>query len=86
VACAPRDPTRGLRTYPRSAVQRPLNQRTATLKVRDGDATLVAPRFAARRARLGRAARAVSGHGKAMVTAYLADGLVFAARRDLVDG
>jgi len=40
------DPTRGLRTYPRSLVQRPLNQRTATLKVRDGDATLVAPRFA----------------------------------------
>jgi len=40
------DPTRGLRTYPRSAVQRPLNQRTATLEVRDGDATLVAPRFA----------------------------------------
>jgi nickel/cobalt transporter (NicO) family protein len=39
------DPTRGLRTYPPSAVQRPLDQRTATLKVRDGDATLVAPRF-----------------------------------------
>jgi nickel/cobalt exporter len=39
------DPTRGLRTYPRSAVQRPLDQRAATLKVRDGDATLVAPRF-----------------------------------------
>jgi ABC-type nickel/cobalt efflux system permease component RcnA len=39
------DPTQGLRTYPASAVQRPLDQRTATLKVRDGDATLVAPRF-----------------------------------------
>lgn len=39
------DPTRGLRTYPPSAVQRPLDQRTATLTVRDGDATLVAPRF-----------------------------------------
>jgi nickel/cobalt exporter len=40
------DPTRGLRVYPASAVQRPLDQRTATLKVRAGDATLVAPRFA----------------------------------------
>jgi nickel/cobalt transporter (NicO) family protein len=40
------DPTHGLRAYPPSAVQRPLDQRTATLKVRDGDATLVAPRFA----------------------------------------
>jgi ABC-type nickel/cobalt efflux system permease component RcnA len=40
------DPTRGLRTYPPSAVQRPLDQRTATLKVREGDATLAAPRFA----------------------------------------
>jgi len=40
------DPTRELRTYPPAAVQRPLNQRTATLNVRDGDATLVAPRFA----------------------------------------
>jgi ABC-type nickel/cobalt efflux system permease component RcnA len=40
------DPTRGLRTYPPSAVQRPLDQRTATLKVREGDATLTAPRFA----------------------------------------
>ena len=40
------DPTRGLRTYPPAAVQRPLDQRTATLNVRDGDATLVAPRFA----------------------------------------
>jgi nickel/cobalt exporter len=39
------DPTRGLRTYPPSAVQRPLDQRAATLTVRDGDATLVAPRF-----------------------------------------
>ena len=39
------EPTRGLRTYPASAVQRPLHQRGATLKVRDGDATLVAPRF-----------------------------------------
>jgi ABC-type nickel/cobalt efflux system permease component RcnA len=39
------DPTRGLRTYPPSAVQRPLDQRTAILKVRAGDATLVAPRF-----------------------------------------
>lgn len=39
------DPTRGLRTYPPSAVQRPLEQRTATLNVRAGDATLVAPRF-----------------------------------------
>jgi nickel/cobalt transporter (NicO) family protein len=40
------DPTRGLRVYPAEALQRPLEQRTATLKVRDGDATLVAPRFA----------------------------------------
>lgn len=40
------DPTRGLRTYPPSAVQRPLDQRTATLKVREGDGTLVAPRLA----------------------------------------
>jgi nickel/cobalt exporter len=39
------DPTRELRTYPPSAVQRPLDQRTATLKVRQGNATLVAPRF-----------------------------------------
>lgn len=39
------DPTRGLRSYPPSAVQRPLEQRTAVLNVRDGDATLVAPRF-----------------------------------------
>jgi ABC-type nickel/cobalt efflux system permease component RcnA len=39
------DPTRGLRAYPPSAVQRPLDQRTATLKVSDGDGTLVAPRF-----------------------------------------
>jgi ABC-type nickel/cobalt efflux system permease component RcnA len=39
------DPTRGLRTYPPSAVQRPLDQRAATLHVRDGDATLVAPRL-----------------------------------------
>jgi nickel/cobalt transporter (NicO) family protein len=39
------DPTRGLRTYPPSAVQRPLDQRAATLTVRNGDATLVAPRF-----------------------------------------
>ncbi len=28
------DPTRGLRTYPQSAIQRPLDQRTATLKAR----------------------------------------------------
>ena len=40
------DPTRGLRTYPPSAVQRPLDQRTATLKAREGDATVTAPRFA----------------------------------------
>jgi ABC-type nickel/cobalt efflux system permease component RcnA len=40
------DPPRGLRTYPPSAVQRPLSQRTATLNVRNGDATLTAPRFA----------------------------------------
>lgn len=39
------DPTRGLRSYPPSALERPLDQRTATLKVRDGDATLVAPRL-----------------------------------------
>jgi nickel/cobalt exporter len=39
------DPTHGLRSYPSSAVQRPLEQRTATLRSRDGDATLVAPRF-----------------------------------------
>jgi high-affinity nickel-transport protein len=43
---ASQDPTRGLPTYPPSAVQRPFGQRTATLKVRDGDAALVAPRFA----------------------------------------
>jgi len=39
------DPTNGLRSYPRSAIERPLNQRSATLRVREGDATLVAPRF-----------------------------------------
>ena len=39
------DPTRGLRTYPPSTIQRPLDQRTATLTVRDGAATLVAPRL-----------------------------------------
>lgn len=39
------DATRGLRTYPPSAIQRPLDQRTATLNVRAGNATLVAPRF-----------------------------------------
>ena len=39
------DPTRGLRTYPSSAVQRPLAQRMATLRVSEGDATLVAPRL-----------------------------------------
>jgi ABC-type nickel/cobalt efflux system permease component RcnA len=39
------DPTDGLRRYPPAAVQRPLDQRTATLRVRDGDATLVAPRL-----------------------------------------
>jgi ABC-type nickel/cobalt efflux system permease component RcnA len=39
------DPTGGLRRYPPVAVQRPLRQRTATLEVRDGDATLVAPRL-----------------------------------------
>ena len=38
------DPTGGLRHYPPSAIQRPLDQRTAVLKVREGDATLVAPR------------------------------------------
>ncbi len=37
------DPTRGLRSYPASALQRPLDQRTATLRVSEGDATLVAP-------------------------------------------
>ena len=39
------DPTNGLRSYPRSAIERPLDQRSATLRVRNGDATLVAPRF-----------------------------------------
>jgi len=39
------DPTRGLRSYPPAALERPLDQRTATLRVRDGDATLVAPRL-----------------------------------------
>ncbi len=39
------DPTRGLRSYPPAALQRPLDQRTATLEVREGDATLVAPRL-----------------------------------------
>ncbi|HEV7807243.1 MAG TPA: hypothetical protein VGO80_15580 [Solirubrobacteraceae bacterium] len=42
------DPTGGLRRYPAMAVERPLEQRMATLKVRDGDATLVAPRFTGR--------------------------------------
>ena len=40
------DPTRGLRSYPAAAVQRPLRQRSATLRVRPGDATLAAPSFA----------------------------------------
>ncbi len=39
------DPTRGLRSYPPAALQRPLDQRTATLSVSEGDATLVAPRL-----------------------------------------
>ncbi len=39
------DPTNGLRSYPPSAIERPLDQRSATLRVREGDATLVAPRF-----------------------------------------
>lgn len=39
------DPTRGLRTYPPASIQRPLDQRAATLRVREGDATLVAPRL-----------------------------------------
>ena len=39
------DPTRGLRSYPPGEIQRPLDQRTATLEVREGDGTLVAPRF-----------------------------------------
>jgi ABC-type nickel/cobalt efflux system permease component RcnA len=52
------DPTRGLSTYPPSAVQHPLDQRTATLEVRAGDATLVAPRFAS-----GRTVTTQSGSG-----------------------
>ncbi len=40
------DPTRGLRSYPPAAIQRPLDQRAATLDVREGDGTLVAPRYA----------------------------------------
>lgn len=39
------DPTRGLRSYPPAAIERPLDQRTATLHVSEGDATLVAPRL-----------------------------------------
>ncbi len=40
------DPTGGLRSYPPAEVQRPLDQRAVTLDVREGDGTLVAPRFA----------------------------------------
>lgn len=39
------DPTHGLRRYPAAVIQRPRDQRTATLTVRAGDATLVAPRY-----------------------------------------
>ena len=39
------DPTRELRRYPPSVVQRLLDQRTAVLTVRKGDAMLVAPRL-----------------------------------------
>ena len=39
------DPTRGLHAYPKAVVDRPLDQRAATLRVRAGDATVVAPRF-----------------------------------------
>ncbi|MFL5780965.1 MAG: nickel/cobalt transporter [Thermoleophilaceae bacterium] len=38
------DPTRGLRTYPRSAIESPRHQRDATLDVRPGSGTLDAPR------------------------------------------
>jgi nickel/cobalt transporter (NicO) family protein len=38
------DPTGGLRTYPRSALQSPRHQRDATLEVRPGSGTLDAPR------------------------------------------
>jgi len=38
------DPTRGLHAYPQDKLQSPLDQRSATLSVRAGDGTLVAPR------------------------------------------
>ncbi|MEA2350756.1 MAG: nickel/cobalt transporter (NicO) family protein [Thermoleophilaceae bacterium] len=37
------DPTGGLRTYPRGALESPRDQRTATLAARPGDGTLAAP-------------------------------------------
>jgi ABC-type nickel/cobalt efflux system permease component RcnA len=37
------DPTHGLRTYPASQLQSPLDERTARLTVRPGDGTLTAP-------------------------------------------
>ncbi len=37
------DPTGGLRHYPSDALSSPLDQRTATLRVRPGDGTVVAP-------------------------------------------
>lgn len=38
------DPTGGLRNYPAGTLQSPLNQRSATLSVRKGDGTLIAPK------------------------------------------
>jgi ABC-type nickel/cobalt efflux system permease component RcnA len=38
------DPTRGLRTYPKDALQSPLDVRTASLTVRPGAGTVTAPR------------------------------------------
>jgi nickel/cobalt exporter len=38
------DPTSGLRSYPKSALASPLDQRTADLRVKPGDGSLTAPR------------------------------------------
>ena len=39
-----RDPTNGLRAYPKDLLKSPLDQRAASFSVRPGDGTLVAPR------------------------------------------
>jgi ABC-type nickel/cobalt efflux system permease component RcnA len=41
-----RDPTRGLRTYPKDLLQSPLDQRDASFSVTPGNGALTAPRFA----------------------------------------